>query len=119
MGGRDLSSILQRKIALIIDNCPAHPQVENLKSVELIFLPSYTTSAVQPMDQGVIRCLKAKYRSQIVQRMIKAVEKKTPVPKISILSAMIMLRSAWVSETTVSNCFKKAGISKDQRNSHA
>ena len=107
----------ERKIALIIDNCPAHPQVENLKSVESIFLPPNTTCATQPMDQGVIRCLKAKYRSQVVQRMIKAVEKKTLLPKISILSAMIMLRSAWdqVSERTLSNCYKKAGMSKETK----
>ena len=43
-----------RKVALIIDNCPAHPVIENLKSITLYFLPPNTTSALQPMDQGVI-----------------------------------------------------------------
>ena len=33
-----------RKIALIIDNCPAHPRIDNLQAVELIFLPQNTTS---------------------------------------------------------------------------
>ena len=28
-----------RKVALIIDNCPAHPNVDNLKAMELVFLP--------------------------------------------------------------------------------
>ena len=41
-----------RKVALIIDNCPAHPVIENLKSITLYFLPPNTTSALQPMDQG-------------------------------------------------------------------
>ena len=56
-------AVFKRKIALIIDNCTAHPHVENLKWVELIFLPPNTTSHTQPKDQGVIRALKAKYRS--------------------------------------------------------
>ena len=50
-----------RKIALIIDNCPAHPTIGNLSNVRLIFLPPNTTSVSQPMDQGVIKCLKAHY----------------------------------------------------------
>ena len=32
----------KRKIALIIDNCTAHVHVENLKWIELIFLPQTT-----------------------------------------------------------------------------
>ena len=43
------------KIALLIDNCPAHPSVSDLTSVELVFLPPDTNSVLQPMDQGVIR----------------------------------------------------------------
>ena len=55
----------KRKIALIINNCEAHPHVEHLEWVELIFLPPNTTSIIQAMDQGLIRSLKAKYRSFI------------------------------------------------------
>ena len=43
-----------RKVALIIDNCPAHHSLKNLKSIHLYFLPPNTTSALQPMDQGMI-----------------------------------------------------------------
>ena len=50
-----------RKIALIIDNCPAHPHIDKLQAIELFFLPPNTTSRLQPMDQGVIRSLKAHY----------------------------------------------------------
>ena len=46
-------------VALIIDNCPAHPNVDNLKAIELVFLPPNTTSKTQLMDQGIIRALKA------------------------------------------------------------
>ena len=33
-----------RKVALIIDNSPAHPNVDNLKAIKLVFLPPKTTS---------------------------------------------------------------------------
>ena len=41
-----------RKIALIIDNCPDHSNVDNIKAIELVFLPPSTTSKSQPMDQA-------------------------------------------------------------------
>lgn len=109
-----------RKVALIVDNCPAHPHVEGLKAIQLVFLPPNTTSKTQPMDQGVIRSLKAHYRALTVQLFIRAVDNNQPLPKISILSAMNMLTAAWdkVSETTVQNCFKRAGIS-EQSQEHA
>ena len=42
-----------RKIVMIVDNCPAHPEVSGLNAIKLQ-LPN-TTSCTQPMDQGVIR----------------------------------------------------------------
>ena len=49
----------KKKVALIIDKCPAHPTINNLKSIKLIFLPPNTTFKLQSLDQGVIRSLKA------------------------------------------------------------
>ena len=86
-------SAANRKIALTIDNCTVHPDVEQLNSIELIFLPPNTTSHTQPMNQGIIRASKAKYRSLAVRKLIAALEKKNPVPTISILSAMTMLKN--------------------------
>ena len=36
-----------RNVALVIDNCPAHPHIENLKAIKLFFLPPNTTSISQ------------------------------------------------------------------------
>ena len=104
-----------RKITMIVDNCPAHPHVEGLQAVELVFLPPNTTSELQPMDQGVIRSLKAKYRSAVVKLYINRIDSGQELPKISILDAMKFLVQAWnrVTKDTVQNCFKRAGISKD------
>ena len=104
----------KRKIALIIDNCTACPHVENLKWFELIFLPPNTTSQTQTMDQGIIQVLKTKYRSLAVHKLILALEKKEPIPKFSILSAMYMLKKAWdtISNQRFTSCFRKSGISE-------
>ena len=53
-----------RKIALLIDNCPADPSVSDLPNVQLVFLLPITTSVLQPIDQGVIRSLKEHYRGK-------------------------------------------------------
>ena len=44
----------ERKLVMIVDNCPAHAEVSGLKAINLQFLPPNTTSCTQPMDQGVI-----------------------------------------------------------------
>ncbi|KAJ4449657.1 hypothetical protein ANN_01061 [Periplaneta americana] len=41
----------KRKILLHVDNCPAHPELEGLESIKLVFFPANTTSLLQPMDQ--------------------------------------------------------------------
>ena len=107
-----------RKIALLIDNCPAHPSVSDLTNVQLVFLPPDTTSVLQPMDQGVIRSLKAHYRGRIVRRLCRALDKTKTLPKISILQAMKILVSSWeaVSEQTIVNYFRKAGITSEAQN---
>ena len=104
-----------RKIVLIIDNCPAHPNVDNLKAIQLAFLPPNTTSKTQPMDQEVIRALKAFYRTNVVRRQIKFVDEGKTTPKIDILQAMRMLVKSWdaISINTVKNSFRKAGISQE------
>ena len=74
-----------RKIALLVDNCPARPSVSDLTNVQLVFLPPNTTSVSQPMDQGVIRSLKAHYRGRVVRRLCRALDKMKTLSKIYIL----------------------------------
>ena len=104
-----------RKVALTIDNCLTHPVIENLKSVTLYFLPPNTTSALQPMDQGVIWSLKSKYRTPIIQKVLAAIDQGKQLPVISILEAMKVLALSWneVSKEAITNCFTKSGFSED------
>ena len=101
-----------RKIALIIDKCAAHPEIGRLKAIDLFFLPSNTTSVLQPMDQGTIHSLKARYRTKVVQKMIEAIDGNKTLPNISVLDAMKMLILSWdeVTDKIVQHCFKKAGF---------
>ena len=101
-----------RKVLLIVDNCPAHSQIGSLKAIEMCFLPPNTTSITQPMDQGVIRSLKAKYRSRMIQQIIKAVDANKSIPKVNVLDAMKMLIICWedVTEETVKRCFATSHI---------
>ena len=75
----------KKKVALIIDNCPAHPTINYLKSIKLIFLPPNTTSKLQPIDQGVIRSLKAYYKALALQRVVLVINKGKDLSVFSIL----------------------------------
>ena len=106
-----------RNILMLVDNCPAHPDVPNLHAITLRFLPPNTTSVLQPMDQGVIRSIKAFYRKEIVKRIIASFEQENCMPKISVLDAMKMVTGAWdnVTQGTIINCFKHCHISKSSQ----
>ena len=100
------------KIALIIDNCPAHLHVEALQSMELAFLPPNTTSEMQPCDQGIIYALKCHYRNSMVKRLIQFMDSGSPLAqfKITLVEALQMLQVALESviPDTIRNCFRKA-----------
>ena len=103
-----------RKIILFIDNCAAHPHVGGLQSIELAYLPPNTTSEIQPCDQGIINTLKAYYRKKMIRLLVQFIDGGQAMPnfKITLLSAMQMIRAAWDSLTpsTIANCFRKAGF---------
>ena len=93
-------------MVLVIDHCPEHPHIENLKSIKLFFLPPKTTSTTQPKDQGSMKSFKAKCQKNMIQKIIRSLEKNNALPKVLILKAMQMLVSAWnaISTGTIRNC---------------
>ena len=76
------------------------------------FLPPSAASCLQPVDQGVIRALKCKYRSRVIQKIIRAIENGKQIPSICVLETMKMFVLSWseVSESTIINYFCKAGF---------
>ena len=103
-----------RKVAMIVDNYPAHPRVDSLRATELIFLPPNTTSHTQPMDQGIIKNLKSFYRNQVIMKQLAAAEKKEEFNP-NVLDAMRMLKQSWsmVTARTISNCYRHCGFSDE------
>ena len=59
---------------LLLDNCSAHPDEEQLVSADekvvAKFLPPNVTSLIQPMDQGVLESLKHRYRKKILEELV-------------------------------------------------
>ncbi|XP_055382621.1 tigger transposable element-derived protein 4-like [Condylostylus longicornis] len=102
----------KRKILLVIDDGPAHPQVE-LENIKLIFLPTSCKPIMQPLHQGVIKSLKLHFRKQLILSAIKKKELKQS-NKVTLLEGIQHLSCSWqqVTENSISNCFEKAGFTK-------
>ena len=74
----------KRKIVLFVDNCSGHTDVPPLTNVQVRFLPSNTTSELQPTDQGIINSFKCRYRCDVVLHVLAALETYSD-PKINVL----------------------------------
>lgn len=101
-----------RKILLLVDNCPAHPDVKDLESIKLVFMPPNTSSRLQPMDQGVIHSLKSNYRHLLLMKMINSIDKKEENFTVNLLDAINLIHMAWqkVTQKTILNCFRHGGF---------
>ncbi|UYV62887.1 NCBP1 [Cordylochernes scorpioides] len=68
---RFLSECENRKVLLILDNCPAHHIPEKLENIQVVFLPPNATAKLQPMDMGIILDIKRKYRMSVIKMPAK------------------------------------------------
>ena len=87
-----------------------------LTNIKLLFLPKNTTSRLQPLDAGIIRNFKQKYRELLVKYVVSRVgEGRTTsqvIEDVHVLRAITWLQTAWksVSRETIRHCFKKCGF---------
>lgn len=64
------------KALLLLDNAPGHPDKDELKvktvdgCIEVMYLPKNTTALIQPMDQNVIKTLKAHYKKRLLMDVV-------------------------------------------------
>ena len=107
-----------RKVLLVIDNCPAHPRIHNLKATQLLFLPPHATSKLQPCNLGIIRSMNVNYRKISLMKLIRHIDTGAAYEdfKLTLLDAVSMVKYAWeeVTSTTISNCFIKAGFTDNK-----
>ncbi|XP_065218086.1 tigger transposable element-derived protein 6-like [Planococcus citri] len=105
-----------RRILLLIDNCPVHPKDVVLKNIELKFFPANATSRLQPLDQGVIKVTKQKYRRRVVERYLAEIDSIASQDEVkvslNVLDALHYISGAWndVSAAAIQHCFQKAGF---------
>jgi len=99
------------KFLLLVDNWPSQSKLNDLHCIKLVFLPPNCTSVLQQMDQGIIKCLKTKFRKLLVLKMIDNIEHKKET-KLYVLDAILLLTQSWneITVETIKNCFSHAGF---------
>jgi hypothetical protein len=108
--------IKKKKVLLLIDNAGGHnctiEFLDSLTNVKVHFLPPNCTSVIQPLDQGIIRAFKSKYRQLIVKFMLLCAREEREYTHIKTKQAIENIIEAWkqVKKSTIINCWRKAGI---------
>jgi hypothetical protein len=104
-----------RKILLLVDNCPAHPHIQDLSNIKLVFLPPNATSVFQPMDMGIIKSFKGYFTRLLVLQLIDQRERGL-YDNVSLLDSICLMKDAWdtVTPATVINCLWKSGLSSEE-----
>ena len=107
----------KRSILLFIDNCTAHPQNLSLSNIKILFFPPNTTSVLQPIDAGIIKCFKGGYRVKLARKLISLVNSNsthTRSNEIVFSEAACMAYAAWneLNPTTITYYFRHCGFYK-------
>ena len=95
---------LEPKAVLLLDNCSAHPNDDELVSADdkfvAKFLPANVTSLIQPMDQGVLVSVDTKGNGMSVIDFLK---------RINILKVAELVASSWdeIDESTFRLSWRK------------
>lgn len=109
-----------RQIILLIDGAGAHIGIEKLSfsNMKVRLLPPNTTSHLQPLDAGIIRATKARYRSQLLQHILYKYDVCQKYENPTVLDAALFLVNAWkqVTTQTIKNCWKHTDILAPSQN---
>lgn len=109
---------LSFKVLLLVDNAPGHP-IEELKTfhpqIDVLFFPPNTTSLLQPLDQGVIKCFKSYYIRRTFARIHSEMDKDSNLTvtdcwkKFSIAECVSIIKESVdeIRPSTINACWKK------------
>jgi hypothetical protein len=101
---------------MFLDNATSHIADTSLSNVTLKFLPANTTSAIQPLDQGIIQAFKSRYRKQLMIHLLAKMDSKLSASQlaksITVLDAIYWIDNAWADTkpSTITSCFKACGF---------
>ena len=105
-----------RKVLLIVDNAGGHrinqEVLIQLRNVRLEFLPPNVTNVLQPLDAGIIKSFKTKYRQLLVKDLIRQLNEERELHMPNVKEAMYLIKNSYhlVSRETIINCWKKTNI---------
>jgi|AKYZ01.1.fsa_nt_gi Tc5 transposase DNA-binding domain./DDE superfamily endonuclease./CENP-B N-terminal DNA-binding domain. len=96
---------LSQKALLVLDNCPGHPDEDELKSkdglIKVMFLPPNVTPLLQPMDQNIIQTVKVHYKKSLLYSVIS--KEKSIIQSLketNVKDVVYNLARAWESVST-------------------
>nr|XP_012139976.1 PREDICTED: jerky protein homolog-like isoform X1 [Megachile rotundata] len=103
------------KAVLLLDSDKSYPPMNTLSigGIRAIFFPSNVTPLIQPLDQGIIKVLKRRYKAVFLKFLINAqadgINYYRAINSFSIKNAIDLISDAWddITEKTISNCWKK------------
>ena len=100
-------------VTLMPDNFSSHSISYEPTNIELIYLEPNLTPYVQPLDAGIIHCMKAHYWRAFCTWAVNLDEAGEPdIYKINLLEVMVLVRQAWdaVSQEMIANCWRHTGM---------
>ena len=109
-----VSRTRERRVLLLIDNASSHGRIENLSelaNVDVLFLPKNKTSVLQPLDPGVIACVKQRYRRKQYERALGSIENEDTrdLYNVNLLQAIQWVPTVWdgIEAKVIYNCWEK------------
>ena len=108
---------LDQRAVLVLDNCSAHPSEDELvsddKKIIAKFLPPNVTSLIQPMDQGVLECIKRHYKRKLLEELVlkdeEGISILTFLKSIDMLRVTTLVAASWdeITAQTLQRSWRK------------
>ena len=100
-----------RRVLLLVDNVSSHLKSPELQNVTVHYLPPNMTSAVQPLDAGIIRSFKSHYKKRLVRWQLDAIEAQL-TRKLNLLEAIDFCIESWraVESEVIRRCWLSCNI---------
>lgn len=115
-----VSKLPGRRAVLAVDNASSHGTTENLLTRHCVkvvfFLPKSTTSHVQPVDAGVIACVKRRYRRWQIERAVDLLDEcvRDNVYNADINLAIATIYDIWqrLQSSVIVNYWRKVNCTR-------
>eukprot|EP00168_Porphyra_purpurea_P018752 TRINITY_DN7135_c0_g1_i1.p1 TRINITY_DN7135_c0_g1~~TRINITY_DN7135_c0_g1_i1.p1 ORF type:complete len:534 (-),score=5.13 TRINITY_DN7135_c0_g1_i1:258-1859(-) len=88
---REVRARTRSPVILIVDNCGAHTSLE-CDGFKICPLPPNVTSIHQPLDAGIIACLKCRYKRRLISLIMRAFGEKRHRPEAAVVATAAAAR---------------------------